>query len=564
MGPGTTGIGILCLHLLDGATRPEAVAATHSLVDKPTDDTSPYPFYGMYYATQAAFQAGEGTWAAVSKITLAKVIKLQQPDGGWPEGGAEAAARDALTQPPSLYSPSPFPIAFCPSINARAFFNWVARIETPGHPEVLRRILPISKNNVDPSEYLRMTVAGATLHPPEKCSRPDNCFFLCYDATMLCASQGFHVKPSFWTGLVIILSSLFPLAGQAQYILEDVHDPHRYDPGQLIVPIGYYSSGFAATGGLAGYTDGLGQRQLDTFLFLVGSTNGSYGLIGGMNNLQLRPIDRLFMDWQLSYVRTQQDENNTGRNPAFPNQNAGSNDSSQFNLIAGPSNDSVGSFTFRYLLPIGDGRERIIDHYRLEGGLVEAGASGGEGWNPLQSGRTFLRVTPFYEYLTLASHDNPHEEHNTDGLAFSAVYDNRDFPLSPERGNVTTLTLSRDMGLFDTSSTWTNLSAEYAQYISLGRSGLFRQQVLALNAWTSYSTTWRQSGDAGNLNLSGCPPSMTAHIWAAWKKCEAFPKNASTTELESTAVPSCASFPTGIPSTAFPSLKVPTSPGYSW
>ena len=29
----------------------------------------------------------------------------------------------------------------------------------------------MSGNNVDPSEYLRMTVAGATLHPPEKCSR---------------------------------------------------------------------------------------------------------------------------------------------------------------------------------------------------------------------------------------------------------------------------------------------------------------------------------------------------------------------------------------------------------
>ncbi|HET6247406.1 MAG TPA: hypothetical protein VFE47_06910, partial [Tepidisphaeraceae bacterium] len=195
--------------------------------------------------------------------------------------------------------------------------------------------------------------------------------------------------------MVLVSLALAPTRAVAQYILDDNHDPHRYDPNVINVPIGYYSDGWRAAGGFASYIDGTFQRQADAYAFLVDSSNGSYGGVFGMDNLQIRPIDRLFLDWSSSYFRTEEDTNNVNGDPHFPHETSGANRSSQDNYIASASNDFTGEFTFKYLLPIGDGRDHVIDHYCLNDGLLESGASGGqETWNPLCSGRTFAELTP--------------------------------------------------------------------------------------------------------------------------------------------------------------------------
>jgi hypothetical protein len=90
--PGMTGVGILCLNLLDGGQPADAVAAAaKTLAAKPVDESSQYPYYTLYYATQAAFQAGDPTWRDVSKIAFERLMKAQRPDGGWPDSGAESA-----------------------------------------------------------------------------------------------------------------------------------------------------------------------------------------------------------------------------------------------------------------------------------------------------------------------------------------------------------------------------------------------------------------------------------------------------------------------------------------
>ena len=81
----TNGTGLLALYLLDREDRPEAKEAAALLAKKPFDaDGGEYPYYTLYYATQGAFQAGDETWAAVSKVTLERLIKTQDRDGGWP------------------------------------------------------------------------------------------------------------------------------------------------------------------------------------------------------------------------------------------------------------------------------------------------------------------------------------------------------------------------------------------------------------------------------------------------------------------------------------------------
>lgn len=315
-----------------------------------------------------------------------------------------------------------------------------------------------------------------------------------------------------------------PSACRAQYILEDVSDPKRYEPGTMAVPIAYYLQGLRGAGGAAGYSDGLFQTQVQEYEFLLGSSDGSYGGVVGLDSLQLLPFNRLFLDFDITYFRTERDENNISGNRHFPNQTGGANNSSEFDFIASPSNDLIGNFYFKYLLPIGNGRDTIIDHYRLREGLLDANASGGTSFDPLVSGRTFLEIAPRLEYMDVRSRHAQRDQWDTDNLQFAAIYDNRDWPLTPSRGNLTTLSITRDFGIFGSSNPWTDLSAEFAEYIPLGQSKVFRQEVLALDAWTNYSPTWHQHGPPGHLDVSTAPPFYDGAELGGMYKMRAFPE----------------------------------------
>ncbi len=147
--------------------------------------------------------------------------------------------------------------------------------------------------------------------------------------------------------------------------------------------------------------------------------------------------------------------------------------------------------------------------YRLSDGLLTDGASGATAWNPLTSGRTFVELRPFYRTQNIEN-DDIDEEQSTNGLEFNVFWDNRDYPHNPSRGNALTLELTRDWGWADSSTSWTNLSAEYDHYFSLGEIEGFRQSVLALDFWTAYSPTWDVQPDG---TIAHKPPAFSgAHL----------------------------------------------------
>ena len=196
-------------------------------------------------------------------------------------------------------------------------------------------------------------------------------------------------------------------------------------------------------------------------------------------------------------------------NPAFANQRAGSNDSDRDDFITGSGLDSFYRLRLKYLLPIGSGRDQVLPAYQLSDGLLASGESGGTAWNPLSSGRTFLELRPFYRTQNIAN-DDIDEEQSTNGLEFAVFWDNRDYPHNPSRGNALTLKLTRDWGLADSTTSWTSLSAEYDQYIRLGKIEGFRQSVLALDFWTAYSPTWDVQADG---RVAHKPPGfLGAHL----------------------------------------------------
>jgi hypothetical protein len=91
--PAMTAVGVLLLHLLDAAHRPEAAAAAKYLVDHPVRDGTRYYYYSLYHTTQAAAQAYDRAWSAVWKNNRELLLGAQRPDdGSWPPVGGEPGA----------------------------------------------------------------------------------------------------------------------------------------------------------------------------------------------------------------------------------------------------------------------------------------------------------------------------------------------------------------------------------------------------------------------------------------------------------------------------------------
>ena len=78
-------------------------------------------------------------------------------------------------------------------------------------------------------------------------------------------------------------------------------------------------------------------------------------------------------------------------NPHFQGERAGSNDSDEDNYVNSDGGwDNFFRLRFKYLLPIGNGKDEIINTQVVDRGLPVKGATGGESGNPLVSRRIYF------------------------------------------------------------------------------------------------------------------------------------------------------------------------------
>lgn len=292
------------------------------------------------------------------------------------------------------------------------------------------------------------------------------------------------------------------------------------DSKTLNLPFPFYSEHFGASVGYIRGTIGYPQPQS---LALISLMAGSKGSIMGFGLLQdyhpFNNVNRLFLDSVVSVGYFENNDAYINGNPNFPNERAGSNDSSKNNYISGDGIDSFFRFKFKYLLPIGHGREVINPKYKLKDGLLVDGTSGSAYFNPFKSGRTFIQAQPFYRSQNIDV-DNIVSALNTNGINFSLFWDNRDFPSNPSKGNGLHLKFSRDFGWFDSDSSWTSIDVEYDHYIDLGKTKKFRQRTLALDVWASYSPTWNTDN---NGDIKNRPPSFTGATLGGLLRMRAYP-----------------------------------------
>ena len=273
----------------------------------------------------------------------------------------------------------------------------------------------------------------------------------------------------------------------------------------LSLPYAFYNENF---GFAAGYVYGVvGQPQRQSTLLatvMAGSKGSAMGFLVG-RDIQMPRVERLFFDPVVSVGYFKDTESYIDGNPDFPNERAGSNDSDKDNYVKGDGWDNFFRLTFKYLLPMGDGKDQIISTYKIDRGLLTSGATGGTSLNPFKSGKSYLELRPFYRSQQIDGNDVD-EDVKTNGLDFSVFWDNRDFYANPSKGFGLRGKVSRDFGWSDSSNSWTNVEGELDLYIPLQLSNRFRQTVLALDYWTSYSPTWDEQPDG---TVENRPPAYT-------------------------------------------------------
>jgi hypothetical protein len=324
------------------------------------------------------------------------------------------------------------------------------------------------------------------------------------------------IKRTGWVILLLLGCLLAPRPSVGQDIF--VEPDGDFEQKTLAVPYAFYNDSFGAAAGYVYGKVGYPQKQASILGTVMAGSQGSVmGFLIG-RNLRIPWSDRLFLDpiAQIGYFKDARSY--TDGNPDFPDERAGSNDSDEDDYVEGDGWDNFFRLRFKYLLPIGHGKDTLINTYVIDRGMLKSGATGGTSWNPLTSGRTYFELLPFYRWQQIDG-DDGEQDIKTNGLEFSLFYDNRDFVPNPALGSSLRLNLTRDFGWLNSSNSWTVVKAEFDKYFSLGPSETFRQRVIAFDFWTAYSPSWDSEGFSnGREIISNRPPAYTgATLGGLWR-----------------------------------------------
>ena len=313
----------------------------------------------------------------------------------------------------------------------------------------------------------------------------------------------------------LMMASAVPCVAQAVFVGPD----GKSQPQTLSLPYAFYNDNFGFTAGYVHGVVGYPQKQSAILgTVIAGSQGSAMGFFTG-RDLKIPRTERLFVDPILSIGYFNDNQAFVDGNPDFPLVRAGSNDSDENDFVEGDGWDNFFRVNFKYVLPIGQGRDQVIGTYVIDQGIPIAGDYGGRSWNPLESGKSYLVLRPFYRSQSIEG-DFFDDEIKTNGLNFSLFWDNRDFFANPSRGFGVKAELGRDFGWFDSTSEWTNVDGELDFYLPLGATENFRQRVIALNYWTSYSLSWEEQPDG---TITDRPPAYAGSTLGGLWRMRGYP-----------------------------------------
>ena len=342
----------------------------------------------------------------------------------------------------------------------------------------------------------------------------------------------------------VVLSALLlsvplsPASLADQVTVDQAGSEREGRPPSIIVPYAFSTEALKSGLGAIYFRKAVFQDSDGLFLTGYGTSNLSFGIFGGMTNLQLSK--RLFFSPMIGFMSNDQQRFYgdfgyvIGGTPP-----SGSNDSDQDNFVFGGGIDSYLHLTFRYVLPVGAGTGEQPHRFTTNQGLLADGSTQLGNWNPGKSGRTFIVFRPFYQRRTLDVTDEnigsfppsfPVEvgdeaDFSTNGITLGIEYDNTDFITNPSRGSLTKLNVHRDFGAFDSLNSWTSLDLSFAKFWGLGDSESFAQRVLAANIWTAYVPTWSEELVAPDeVAINNRPPNNRGAHLGGMERQRGFPR----------------------------------------
>ena len=312
---------------------------------------------------------------------------------------------------------------------------------------------------------------------------------------------------------LLLFATTVPIGVQAKPALQVktiVSRAENLNPrGQaLVLPYAFNSETTDFAIGLGGMRKGFYQDQMTIGgLGFVGEE--SHGLFAGVWDYRLPFSDRTFVSVSGMYGYYPQH-----RAYALPREisvppgaaRPGSNDSDEDIFIESSGDSNWLDFKIEYALPIGASADEGMVSFYLEEGLLVSDPSGGDTWNPLESGATVVGLRQYNRYQSYESEDRTYDG-VVNAFEFGLLYDNTDFPINPSQGSSQYVAFHHDPGWDSDQEEWNFVEIEASKYISLGGNERARQRIIALNAWTGYSPSWdTQSDDQGGTQVSDGPP----------------------------------------------------------
>ncbi len=313
--------------------------------------------------------------------------------------------------------------------------------------------------------------------------------------------------------LVALLLVFQTLEAAAQYKIREGGEEGVLKSSSIIVP---YAFSTETLGVGVGVGISYGPKGESYYYSTAYATdNGSSFFVLGGNNLRLPRIDRLHLRPWLSVGHYTRMRVYVDGNPGFPDERAGSNESSKDNYREEDANDIIADFEFRYTLPWGHYRDTAVHTYITQNGILKENPSGAESWNPLKSGQSSILFEPYYR-----KQFTDVEGKETLFLKLGYKHDNRDFIPNPHRGYLLKTSISHDPDWLADSRRWTSLDGEVDGFLPLPETSWIRQQTLALSAWTAYSPTYNVDSDSED---NGSPPYFTGPTLGGFWRMRGYP-----------------------------------------
>jgi len=293
--------------------------------------------------------------------------------------------------------------------------------------------------------------------------------------------------------LAVLLCGTWPAA--AYKAVDDITDDHE-GPRLLVIPYAFKTESSGSGFGVGASYSGWPQKQA-----IIGGTVWRNADHTGAVYLNLTDYQLPFARRFFLFVHGIDSSNDTMISyPSGPG--GGRNDSKKDSFHKGHGWDQWVETEVSYVLPWGPYGDEPIHTYVTDRGLLKEGGVYRGVYDPFESGRSFLKMKPYYRHRWFRGDAASDTAVETAGVRLTFEYDNSDFVLDPNQGSRTILHLYQGVDA-GKSDAWTGIELDFSSYWSLGETPWFAKQVAAINMWAFDTPSWDEHDDG---SVSGDSP----------------------------------------------------------